>query len=419
LLNGFSFSLLPQLYQDAVYITRHLSIRYLWIDSLCIIQDGDDSADWRHEVGLMDRVSSNSFCNMSALDAPNSNHTLFCSRNPDTLRPEIVNASIRGVVTPYLVSDLRFWDTEVYHALLNTRAWVLQERLLSQRILHFSNRQLLWECRKVDAAEINPEGLPDHLISLFTHWKSLVVPNLPGGSSIRVTKPVAYLGWMRIAQSYRACHLTFPSDKIAALSAIAKIMSQVLSDEYVAGMWRRNLENELLWNTVEDQASHPTRSTTYRAPSWSWMAVNGPIFPGNIDEKAEILIKVESFHLDYCTDDITHLIRSGWLRLRGVLKQLTLILTGLPRGKNERWRMAINGMQIEPWPRFYITLDDACDDFDQGNADSKLYCMPGKPRKGKDGCIYILLLEMKSRDEAISVRLGLLADLAKICRRRF
>lgn len=109
LLDGVSFSLLPQLYQDAVFITRSLGIRYLWIDSLCIIQQGDDLTDWRRELALMSDVYLNSFCNISAADAPDGQHTLFTTRNPDALAPEIVQLSVNGHSAPYLISYRQFW----------------------------------------------------------------------------------------------------------------------------------------------------------------------------------------------------------------------------------------------------------------------------------------------------------------------
>ncbi|RSL37837.1 hypothetical protein CEP53_015447, partial [Fusarium sp. AF-6] len=173
MLIGMPSSLLPQLYQDAFYVTRNLGGRYLWIDSLCIIQAGDELADWRHEVALMSHVYSNSFCNISAADAPDAHHSMFCCRNPDSLCPEIVDLVVNGQVTPYLISHTQFWEIEVSRALINTRAWVLQERLLSCRTLHFGKRQLLWECRRKDAAEVYPDGLPPALSSFGGRFKDL------------------------------------------------------------------------------------------------------------------------------------------------------------------------------------------------------------------------------------------------------
>jgi len=73
----FQSSELPETFRDAVQVTRELGIRYLWIDSLCIIQDKHDCRDWYHEANLMDKVYLHSYCNISAADANDSTGGLF------------------------------------------------------------------------------------------------------------------------------------------------------------------------------------------------------------------------------------------------------------------------------------------------------------------------------------------------------
>jgi hypothetical protein len=415
LLSGITLSLLPQLYQDAFYIARCLNIKNLWIDSLCIIQLGDDFADWRREVTLMSDIYLNSFCNISSVDAPDGHHSMFCSRNPDALHPEVVSLFLDGHISPYLISDSRFWDTDVSSALLNTRAWVLQERLLSPRILHFGAQQMLWECREKDAAEIYPDGLPPAVFSSLTRFK-----NLTPGHYVKKDKTdiniAAYNIWVKIVQAYTACSLTFPSDKIAALSAIAKMMRTTLCDEYVAGMWRHYLERELLWSADKNRSGNPPGPQTYRAPSWSWMAVDGKINPGlpNV-EASDMLMKVDGLQLEYLTDDNTGSIHGGWLRLRGMLKQLMLMPHRTSTRRSfEDWNMVVNGVHVscpsdsamrEPQP--HVMLDAFHEDFDKQNAEAALYCMPGRARKGDNGSIYVLLLVLDDREKAIFRRIGL------------
>lgn len=63
---GVSVSELPRTFQDAIVVARKLGLRYLWIDSLCIIQDSPGDVDWAHESSLMNDVYGNSSCNISA-----------------------------------------------------------------------------------------------------------------------------------------------------------------------------------------------------------------------------------------------------------------------------------------------------------------------------------------------------------------
>lgn len=60
---------LPPLFQDAIIITRQLGLRYLWIDSLCIIQDS--LRDWETEAAKMASIYQNSYVTISATDASN------------------------------------------------------------------------------------------------------------------------------------------------------------------------------------------------------------------------------------------------------------------------------------------------------------------------------------------------------------
>jgi hypothetical protein len=141
----------------------------------------------------------------------------------------------------------------------------------------------------------------------------------------------------------------------------------------------------------------------YRAPSWSWAAVDGEVNPGQPNvETADLLITVENFHLDYSTDDKTASIEGGWLRLRGVLKQLMLELhPSLTTCNHEDWNMIVNGVHVsiltdssmrEPQP--HVKLDYPRKDFKEQNAKGSLYCMPARVYKGNDVSIYVLILEL-------------------------
>jgi hypothetical protein len=114
----------------------------------------------------------------------------------------------------------------------------------------------------------------------------------------------AYLIWVRLVRAYTVCRLMCLSDKLVALSRITKAMKTILKDEYVAGIWRRYLERELLWSVHRNRTGNPSQPGMYHAPSWSWVAVYGEVNPGlsNI-ETVDVLIKVESFHLEYSIDD--------------------------------------------------------------------------------------------------------------------
>ncbi|RYP29109.1 hypothetical protein DL767_006879 [Monosporascus sp. MG133] len=408
LLEAIPFASLPQLYQDAVSATRQLGIRYLWIDSLCIIQSGNNHSDWLKEVGRMGNIYSNSYCNLSAANASDCHHSMVYNRNAEVITPQIVSLSVRDRTDQYLMVDQRFWETEVSKALVNTRAWVLQERLLSPRILYFGARQLLWECHELDAAEIYPEGLPPPPVisGSGTHFKDMIPRNdTATKSGLDIAK---HQVWRKVVGAYTACALTYPSDKLAAISSVAKMMRTYLDDEYVAGLWRRYLERELLWSVSGRPSRRFAEADAYRAPSWSWAAVDGHISTGVLDiDPADVLIEIESVHLEYLTDDNTGFVTAGWLELWGVLKQLKLAPRPSTGRVPDAWEMAMNGWNVTRWAQPLVMLDNIHKSFDRQNTEALLYCMPGRIAQKADGHSILLLLELVDRQKGIFRRIGI------------
>lgn len=79
---------LPRTFEDAIAFARKLRIRYLWIDSLCIIQG--DTEDWQMECSIMDKVYQNSFCNLAATVSIDSHGGLFFNRPSLTLNDVLI-----------------------------------------------------------------------------------------------------------------------------------------------------------------------------------------------------------------------------------------------------------------------------------------------------------------------------------------
>lgn len=135
----FEIADLPLTFRDAIEVVRRLDVKYLWIDSLCIIQG--NGGDWKEESEKMEDVYASAYCTIAATSADDS-HAGFLTRN---IRKcvYIQDNSGRRV---YIGTDIADFDNEVEKARLNTRAWVIQERFLSCRTIHFSKNQMYWEC---------------------------------------------------------------------------------------------------------------------------------------------------------------------------------------------------------------------------------------------------------------------------------
>ncbi len=134
------FERLPNTFKDAVRITRNLGIRYLWIDSLCIIQNDED--DWEEESRRMEHVFSSAYCTLAASSAKSSDVGFLQERQP---RPCIkIDTVDKGSF--YVCPAIDNFHVDVQEGVLNERGWVLQERALSRRSIHFTSGQVYFEC---------------------------------------------------------------------------------------------------------------------------------------------------------------------------------------------------------------------------------------------------------------------------------
>jgi hypothetical protein len=137
---SIGFHLLPRTFQDAILVTRAVGLKYLWIDSLCIIQD--DAADWEAEAARMGDVFSAAWCTIAASAAKSSTEGFL---HPRPARPclTIPGAEGEGLYACPAIDD---FHRHVEQSTLNSRGWVLQERVLSRRSIYFTTDQVYWEC---------------------------------------------------------------------------------------------------------------------------------------------------------------------------------------------------------------------------------------------------------------------------------
>lgn len=137
---SIDFDALPRTFRDAVTAARGLGIEYIWIDSLCIIQDDDD--DWQRESGKMELVFSTAYCTIGASSAKSSLDGFLHERPPRT----VLELPTTSTGATYVCVDIDDFHTDVELSALNSRGWVLQERALSRRTIFFTSTQVYWEC---------------------------------------------------------------------------------------------------------------------------------------------------------------------------------------------------------------------------------------------------------------------------------
>lgn len=271
---GINFHCLPKNFQDAVMVARSLGIKYLWIDALCIIQD--DKEDWEKESGNMATIYQNAYLVLGA-DMADSPHGGFLENKEGGYSREEAPVAIVDSENTTIYAR---WQTYTHwnpcavfnqvqgepHSVtepLLQRAWTLQEQLLASRMVHFSKKEMIWECDSALSCECMEldrgisaknervryhKALTSHSFEKFKIWYEIVDE----------------IGYRKI---------TKPSDILPALSGLAHQFQEHGAGPYLAGIWQNDLPRGLLWSTrVTD---HSSRANPYRAPSWSWASIQG------------------------------------------------------------------------------------------------------------------------------------------------
>ncbi|KAK8080901.1 Heterokaryon incompatibility protein [Apiospora hydei] len=228
---GVGLSYLPKTFQDAVLITKKLGFRFLWIDSLCIIQDSAE--DWKDQAEIMALVYNNSVLTIAALKSSGSHEGCFTdARNPLRLRPCIVD-ELGVSVSSW--NPGRLWEVEVnssgYGASpLHSRAWVVQERYSAPRTLLYGANGIYWECRCAQASEAHYCDVAwDDEANKKTWLQRLEIGSTDDAqqhSNETTNKASAMVPWkdhwIGLLKTYSSCQLTQSTDKIIAVTGLIK-----------------------------------------------------------------------------------------------------------------------------------------------------------------------------------------------------
>ena len=388
---GIPVDKLPKSFQDAVAVTRSIGVRYLWIDSLCIVQDS--IADWETESSQMAAIYNNAYVVLSASQATDSscgfldrvdrydvddlsaswrNSAMAAEKSTEFGRIKNPDSSISRVFArPFRGNYTRRHHEVLEESPLSSRAWGLQERLLARRVVHFTKSELLWECvecLKCECMEMDNTKTDDSSPS-----------GLVRGTQFTNLHHKAHTDrarlWIGLLSLYSQLMLTYESDRLAALSGLARHWQARGASQYLAGFWRDDILESLMWSVP----GFCQRSSEYRAPSWSPFSLD---YESGSEASLKRQHGVHFEHHDvhgrnikrsYATVvdascepagiDVMGSVKSGFLLLKGRVLRCPNNFRGVPKSdsgeKSQFGHIWVNGCQIQvDWDIWVLGLEE-------------------------------------------------------------
>ncbi|KAF2731937.1 HET-domain-containing protein [Polyplosphaeria fusca] len=363
---------LPKTFQDAITFTRQLNIRFTWIDSLCIIQG--DEQDWNEQAPKMPSIYENSYLTIAATRTRASTDGCFST------------ASTEYRATPFTVKDaegvdhIMFARRHLPHWLhpgheypmlsysrefpLLERGWVFQERLMSSRVLHFGNHELIFECSQNSACECSfmdpippfSQEKPKHAVTLTS--------NVPRDYYGTADDP--YAGrWRSLVEQYSALNFSFDNDRIPALAGLAQQVNRIRNDVYFAGLWKKTMIEDLLWKVAGEPRERPAKRI---APSWSWASVGRSVSykaleSGSWDEDATFVSQITSSCDKLPQNGGSYMNRDIALTITAdVISGVLIVYTKDPLEKHHRPEIVAQGDSKSYWfsPDYILEPTTAC-----------------------------------------------------------
>ncbi|KAK3361745.1 heterokaryon incompatibility protein-domain-containing protein [Lasiosphaeria ovina] len=354
---GIPADLLPPVFVSAIAACRRLGISRIWIDSLCILQDSVE--DWQRESPKMGQYYSQCEICIAATSSASSNagFELHATR-PSAVRSSapagprsqrrfslLMQPADQAQPPPHFVQAQKT-DTTVRDFPLLTRGWVLQERWLAPRVLHFGKQEVVFECAETTACECG--GAAKDLmeqIGLGAGFAAIRSTTTARHGLLRRRTHLEHLPWDELVPMYSALALTVPTDRLTAVSGMAAVLyakfaansggPKVSGVSYLAGLWRHTLPRDVAWfvgetllrNKANEQRlevtgsrnseSRKPRPEQYLAPTWSWASVLDAVrYLEAHDQISEF--RVLDTHVSLATDNAFGAVAEGCsLHLQG------------------------------------------------------------------------------------------------------
>ncbi|KAH7166372.1 heterokaryon incompatibility protein-domain-containing protein [Dactylonectria macrodidyma] len=266
--DSFPLSDLPSTLRDAISFCRLIGLSYIWVDSLCIIQDANDRTDFAREAPKMHQYYGNAYFTLAVCSNFKATDALLASR---TAFSHPIRASSLGGL--WISTPDRSMAEMLSHSPLSKRAWTLQEESLSPRILYWTPQRMYWSCAQVQHIESAVQERPASSNS-DSSLASSPGPQAFLLSCNRGTSEARHTEWLSLIESYTLRDMSDSTDRFPALASLASKYkdSATKEEEYIAGLWKASFAHDLSWTVKAPAFKSPDFGSSV-PPSWTWASL--------------------------------------------------------------------------------------------------------------------------------------------------
>ena len=359
--NGIPLTAFDATIQDAVLVTRGLGISYIWIDALCILQDGNE---WSEEASKMNEIYGGSTVTIVIASSDSVKNGFLKERDLNYIPIAYSTDEVKDHRAKLFLSPE--WDDSEreYNGPWSKRGWTMQEGLLPNRLLHYTASQIIWKCCEEQSFERGiTERVEDRISKALTYsdydeigfgsgflWQLppfLRFKSFKNHLPINLDYPLmshsdTFRLWYDLVEDYTPRRFEKFSDRLPAISGLAKVYGDMIRNPtYVAGLWKEDLIRGLLWH-VEGATLVPKRLEGNAStlpedfPSWSWTSVGYEVVKNDLktDDGLRALSEIENMHVVLVDlRDPFGAVESGSVTITGPLRRL-------PRLYNQKWASA-------------------------------------------------------------------------------
>ncbi len=332
-MNEIAWSNLPQTITDAITVAQHLQIPYLWVDSMCILQDS--RADKEQEISRLRQYFRGAYVTIIAACAKSSTEGFLGVRPSYSPRVRLPLKEV-GDGTPPATVSIRLDRCQYRPSVEPTtsRAWTLEEAVLSPRSLIFASNTLQYSCETgtwYARSKLSYGSKQLHPLTLRNALKGPTADSTHGEEALASKRVYLRVAWLSLVSDYSSRKVTNAQDKLVALAALAEEFAVVLSQydpslnpKYLAGFWEHDLLKSLLWHTVDTTRS--SRPTMYLGPTWSWASINGRVvFPSDALHSEPWHCQLGSAVTSLASTVLPYgPVTAGEVRIVGLLKELVV-----------------------------------------------------------------------------------------------